>query len=78
MLFSQMLSILHRWSELHHYNRTSGCSCTSLATYPNIPDFVSAGEDGRIVVLRMDHERPVRNIGRKYIFTPALRYSEFA
>ena len=39
------------------------CSCTALATNTNLPDFVSVGEDGRIVVLRMDYQKPVRDIG---------------
>ncbi|XP_028413441.1 nucleoporin Nup43-like [Dendronephthya gigantea] len=56
------LSQFHSWHGIHHYNETSSCSCTSLATNTNLPDFVSVGEDGRIVVLRMDHQKPVRNI----------------
>ena len=66
-LFYQELRISQSWSGMHYFNNITRCSCTSLATNPNLPDFVSAGEDGKIVMLRIEHTKPLRTLGRKDI-----------
>ncbi|XP_068698989.1 nucleoporin Nup43-like [Montipora foliosa] len=49
------------WSAIHLV-RGHQCPCTSLAANSISSDFVSAGEDGRINVLKLDHRHPVRTI----------------
>ncbi|XP_046848193.1 nucleoporin Nup43-like [Xenia sp. Carnegie-2017] len=56
------LRISQSWSGMHYFNNITHCSCTSLATNPNLPDFVSAGEDGKIVMLRIEHTKPLRTL----------------
>ena len=53
----------HSWPNLHQQNDSMSCSCTCLATNPNLPDLVTGGEDGRIVVLSLDERKPIKIIG---------------
>jgi len=51
----------HEWNTLHHIGDRS-CSCTCLSTNASSAEIVSAGEDGKINVLKLDHRHPVRTI----------------
>ncbi|XP_064618268.1 nucleoporin Nup43-like [Liolophura sinensis] len=57
---SRTLSLAHQWPGLHHYPRKR-CPCTCVA--PRGDEMVATGgEDGRIVLLHLEHKTPVRII----------------
>ncbi|XP_071482667.1 nucleoporin Nup43-like [Diadema antillarum] len=55
----QELVEFQRWEGIHHH-RTEGCSCTCVSV--NGTDVATCGEDGRIIVLRLDHRQPIRTL----------------
>lgn len=63
-IFCQTIRPEVEWNSLHHIG-SRGCSCTCLATNSGSIDVVTAGEDGRINVLKLDQRHPVRSIGKK-------------
>lgn len=55
---TQQLTQKHSWNKLHHHinDRVSPCTCISTRE----DTIVSAGEDGKLIVLRADGFKPVR------------------
>lgn len=50
------------WDKLHYFKTKESSPCTSLACFEE--DVATVGEDGRIALLTVTQNKPIRVIGR--------------
>lgn len=58
------ISLLKSWDKLHYFKTGELCSCTGLACFEE--DVATVGEDGKLVLLTITINKPVRVIGNSY------------
>ena len=63
----QDLSLAQAWEGVHHFKSRQSAPCTAVGVCRGgggAVSLVTGGEDGRIAVIRLDSQEPLRVIGK--------------
>ena len=63
LIILQSLGVIQKWAGLHRFKGGGAAPCTALALLSNTT-VVTGGEDGRLTLLKVDEQQPLRIIGK--------------